>query len=394
MLGFDGIRCRRSSSVLLFQFRRWGKARIKRCALKSGGAKIKVFLNNRTISSSFRQWTYWVDLKISLKQCIVRWTRKWIFYWFSRISELISYRRRVVKVNLRKIISLLRYHFHLWELYSKSRSKNKFCVSRLAKKRDRKVLIRDLHRWRHHISLCVNNKKINIWQEKQKESNLLTTAWTYWVFVKSSRDKSVLKISKALQTSIRALHRHTISIWYAYTKAKKRCNCIAVLVVLRCIKRQTSDAWQRWMSEQMRKKFMIRAETKITCWCRHRLLSRCSAAWKEVVDFSRFINRSGRESELKRITVYVRSLMRFWQRWSDSRRAGRKVAWLLRSWAVTLQRRRRERSRILGVVSSSLRPTAATAQNTNTRRRPISATPTLYDFSYDDSRSVELSPPS
>jgi hypothetical protein len=297
-------------------------------------------------------------------------------------------------MKLRKIVSLLRCHFRLWESYTKSKSRHKFCALRLAMKRDRKSLITGLHQWRHHISFCINNKKINIWQSKQKESNLLTNAWTYWVFVKSSRDKSVMKISKALQTSVRALHRHTLSIWYAYTKSKKRCNCIAVLVVLRCIKRQTSDAWQRWNSEQLRKKHMIRAETKIIGWCRHRLLLHCSAAWKEIVDFSRFINRSGRESELKRITVYVRSLMRFWQRWSDSRRAGRKVAWLLRSWAGTLQRRRRERSRILGVVSSSLRPAPATNVNMNARlRRSNPATPTLNDFSHDDSRSVQLSPP-
>ena len=379
--------------MLFSMFRRWDTARKKFLSLNSGGAKIKVLVINQRISSSFGQWIHWVDVENSLKECVLRWTRKWIYSWFTKISEMISHRRRILKVNLRKILSLLRRHFQQWESYSKSNSKHKLFVRRLAKKKDRKILIAELHKWRHHISFCINSQKINVWQTKQKESSLLSNAWTYWAFLKSSRDKSVIKISKALQTSVRALHRRTISMWYVYAKSKKRCNCIAVLVVLRCIKRQTSDAWQRWMSEQQRKKHMIRAETKIIGWCRYSHLSHNFCAWKETVDFSRLIMRSGRESELKRITVYVRSLMRFWQRWSDARRAGRKVAWLLRSWAVTLQRRRRERSKILGVVSSSLRPTPATPLSTSTRlRRSNPATPTSHDFFHEDPRSAQ--PPS
>jgi hypothetical protein len=379
--------------VLFALFRRWGIARKKTRALKSGGDKIKVLVGNQSISSTLGQWAYWIDVKNSLKKCVVRWKRKWFYNWFTRISEFISNRRRIGKVRLSKSISLLRCHFQQWILYSKSKSKHKRFVCRLAKKKDRKILIADLHKWRQHISFCINTKKINVWQTKQKESNLLTNAWTYWVFLKSTRDKSVVKISKALQTSVRALHRRTISIWYVYAKSKKRCNCIAVLVVLRCIKRQTSDAWQRWISEQQRKRHMIRAETKIIGWCRYSRLSHSFAAWKEIVDFLRLVNRSGRESELKRITNYVRSLTRFWQRWSDSQRVGRKVAWLLRSWAVTLQRRRLERSRILGVVSSSLRPTPATPVTTSSRmRRSNPATPMLSDTLHDDSRSVQPSP--
>ena len=380
--------------MLFSQFRRWGIAKKRLCALKSAGAKIKVFASNQTISSTFGQWSHRVDMNNSLKQCILRWTRKWIYTWFTRISELISYRKRIVKANLRKILLLLRSQFHLWESYSKSKTKRKRFVFRMVKKKDRKVMIAAWHKWRHHITFSSNTEKINVWQTKQKESSLLTNVWTHWEFLRSTRGKAVAKISKALQTSVRALHRRTISIWYVYTKSKKRCNCIAVLVVLRCIKRQTSDAWQRWISEQQRKHHMIRAETKIIGWCRYSRLSHSFAAWKEIVNFLRFIDRSGRACELKRITGYVRSLVRFWQRWSDSRRAGRKVAWLLRSWVVTLQRRRQERSRILGVVSSSLRPAPATPVNSNSRLRRSNPSTPLNDFLHDDSRNVQLSSPS
>ena len=355
-------------------------------------------VQNKWRADAYDRWARWMYLKYCLKSSEDSTVSAWLHKWRANKWELRGIRIKVGKLAIKKCTATMQRILHIWVQFVRFSTQRKSVVRRSQAKRGRKCVLRLISRWRQYIATRSNNQKINVWQSKQKESNLLMSSWAFWVFVTSTHSKAVSQISKALQISARTLFRNTIYLWYNYTKSKKRCNCIAVLVVLRGIKRQTSEGWQRWLAVLLSKKHLNRVEDKIRAADRRRtlLLPFGLEAWKGIAEAARYVAQSCRKIELKQVRGLVRSLVRFWQRWADSRRAGRKIAWLLRSWAVTLQRRRKERSKLLGAMNTSLKsvaPIAVPARDPQPRQRKAT-TPrfSIADYGPEDARSVPVSP--
>jgi hypothetical protein len=362
----------------------------------------------KVTSDAFDCWARWMYLRYCLQACARTASSTWLHRWHAHKTACRRARVVVGRLLVKRSASALRRGVLSWSTFARASAKRKLALRRMREKRARQGVLWLVDRWRQYMATRNNGKKINIWQAKQKESNLIMSAWAFWVFVTSTHSKAVSQISKALHLSARSLFRNTMWVWYSYTKSKKRCHCIAVLVVLRCIKRQTSQGWHGWMAALLRRKHLKRVEDKIRAWDRVRKLAAPYGVrtWKELADAARRIVQTGRDIALRRVRSFVRSLVRLWQRWVGSRRASRKVAWLLRSWAVTLQRRRKERSKLVGAMNTSLKALATPPVRGDAHgrqrsppdsymRQRTAVTPryNVGDYSPDDTRSLAVSPP-